>query len=440
MWKQLQHCNEREPLSQHESPSDDSYASDDVGVDPNPSVTGNTTPHSQHSNPTATDDDSSASDDVSVESSPFVTSNTTQDVNDQDYRSLNPYFQAMMPYVRHVEVSLKNGDFEHSSAFCINETAGLFVATAHAVSGGSDIVEITLHDVTKSHEAQVLPPMNRALDLAVLQQVPEGNHVASLLSAVPVSKDRVEIGDSLFFLGFFKQEPLFADCRVNGIHGDEIALLTGLPKGCSGGLFVNTDCRAVAILTSGERQSPHISYARRLDTNAVECFLSKFEPVGTSSDAFQSYIEDIRAKTQKIVRETLGVSTVFNRDHQVMYVKSITFSENPSGASGGDVRTGFKGAYIYPTIHWTDKIEEAVRGFSFVTGQGAPAPAGFERINFDLNKHARGTYNYLCITKNAAAGDPISKVTFLKFGSPYRSTKYNNWDVFPQDLLVNGER
>lgn len=58
-------------------------------------------------------------------------------------------------------------------------------------------------------------------------------------------------------------------------------------------------------------------------------------------------------------------------------------------------------------------------------------------IPFDLNKGARGSYNYLCVTYEQV-GPPVSAVTFLKFGSAYPWGTHGDWQVFQQDLLVNG--
>jgi len=118
------------------------------------------------------------------------------------------------------------------------------------------------------------------------------------------------------------------------------------------------------------------------------------------------------------------------------FLRSITFSEDGSGASEEDVRRGSRGAFIHPRFEWTNDESAAVRGFGFVMG-GNPAPAGYEQIGFDLNKGARGTFNYLCVTRQ---GDqpPVSAVTFLKFGGAFGGTQHGQWKVFPQDLLVNG--
>mmetsp|Transcript_51016 Transcript_51016/g.163256 ORF Transcript_51016/g.163256 Transcript_51016/m.163256 type:complete len:725 (+) Transcript_51016:72-2246(+) len=118
------------------------------------------------------------------------------------------------------------------------------------------------------------------------------------------------------------------------------------------------------------------------------------------------------------------------------FLEGITFSEDGSGASEEDVRAGSKGAFIFPRFEWTSDINAAVRGFSFVMG-GGPAPAGYEKIGFDLNKGARGSFNYLCVTRQGNE-PPVSAVTFLKFGAAFGGTQYNQWRVFPQDLLVNG--
>jgi len=118
------------------------------------------------------------------------------------------------------------------------------------------------------------------------------------------------------------------------------------------------------------------------------------------------------------------------------FLRSITFSENGNGASEGDIRAGSWGAYIFPRFEWTHNENEAVRGFSFVMDD-QPAPAGYEKIHFDLNKGALGTYNFLCVTRQGHE-PPVSDVTFLKFRSAFRGVQYNQWRVFPQDLLVNG--
>lgn len=119
------------------------------------------------------------------------------------------------------------------------------------------------------------------------------------------------------------------------------------------------------------------------------------------------------------------------------FLKNIIFSENGSGASEEDVRAGSKGAFIFPFFEWTNDIHEAVRGFSFVMGDG-PAPPGYDKICFDLNKGARGSFNYLCVTRQGNE-PPVSAVTFLKFGAAFGGIQYNQWRVFPQDLLVNGK-
>lgn len=117
------------------------------------------------------------------------------------------------------------------------------------------------------------------------------------------------------------------------------------------------------------------------------------------------------------------------------FLKSIHFSENGAGASEEDIRTGSRGAFIFPFFEWTFDENEAVRGFVLAVNGGAPP--GYELINFDLNKGARGTFNYLCVRRQGNE-PPVSKVTFLKFSHPFRGTEYNEWKVFPQDLIVNG--
>eukprot|EP00418_Pyrodinium_bahamense_P079962 CAMPEP_0179062144 /NCGR_PEP_ID=MMETSP0796-20121207/26781_1 /TAXON_ID=73915 /ORGANISM="Pyrodinium bahamense, Strain pbaha01" /LENGTH=702 /DNA_ID=CAMNT_0020759051 /DNA_START=1 /DNA_END=2109 /DNA_ORIENTATION=+ len=118
------------------------------------------------------------------------------------------------------------------------------------------------------------------------------------------------------------------------------------------------------------------------------------------------------------------------------FLKGISFSESAHGASEEDVRKGSKGAYIYPRFEMTMDASEAIRGFSFVVNSDA-AP-GYEKIPFDLNKGARGTYNYLCVTRQGSE-PPVTAVTFLKFESAFHGLQYNQWRVYPQDLLVNGK-
>jgi len=118
------------------------------------------------------------------------------------------------------------------------------------------------------------------------------------------------------------------------------------------------------------------------------------------------------------------------------FLTNITFSQDPAGASEEDIRRGSKGAFIYPRFEWTLNQAEAVRGFQLVLGAGAPA--GYERIEFDLNKGARGSFNYLCMTRQGSE-PPVSAVTFLKFDGPFHGTVHGEWKVYPQDLLVNGK-
>lgn len=118
------------------------------------------------------------------------------------------------------------------------------------------------------------------------------------------------------------------------------------------------------------------------------------------------------------------------------FLKSISFSESAHGASEEDVRKGSKGAFIFPRFEMTLNASEAIRAFSFVTN--SDAPPGYEKIPFDLNKGARGTFNYLCVTRQGNE-PPVTAVTFLKFESAFGGLQFNHWKVYPQDLLVNGK-
>lgn len=133
---------------------------------------------------------------------------------------------------------------------------------------------------------------------------------------------------------------------------------------------------------------------------------------------------------------TVQRSRVVWNPPQGPFLHSITFFQNSAGASEGDIREGSRGAFIFPHFGWTSNENEAVRGFSFVFGESL-APPGYEKIHFDLNKRARGTFNFLCVTRQGNSL-PISAATFLKFGGAFVGTEYNGWMVFPQDLLVNG--
>lgn len=138
--------------------------------------------------------------------------------------------------------------------------------------------------------------------------------------------------------------------------------------------------------------------------------------------------------------DTVTVMRAENRqvwhEPQGPFLLRITFSGCGDGASEEDIRTGSKGDYIYPRFEFTHNASEAIRSFGFVMGD-APPPPGFEKIHFDLNKGARGTYNWLCVSYGQG-GPPVSAVTFLKFSGSYSSGQCGEWLVYPQDLLVNG--
>uniref|UniRef100_A0A6U9EV01 Uncharacterized protein n=1 Tax=Zooxanthella nutricula TaxID=1333877 RepID=A0A6U9EV01_9DINO len=123
------------------------------------------------------------------------------------------------------------------------------------------------------------------------------------------------------------------------------------------------------------------------------------------------------------------------------FLHAITFSEEKSDSSEGDIREDSRGAYIYPTFHFTEDPPSAIRGFAFVKGEDAAPPRGFEKVDFDLNKDARGSYNYLCVTRE---GDdrPVTRAEFIirdeELSKDFVPASWDSWEVFPQDLLEGG--
>lgn len=99
----------------------------------------------------------------------------------------------------------------------------------------------------------------------------------------------------------------------------------------------------------------------------------------------------------------------------------------------GDLNEGAGGDYIYFAVkRGTDK-SKAVNGLAVVTGKNdkVSAPAGYEKIDMDLNKGAGGRYIYLCKRKGQTGAIRDVKVVSAKKANPPAPAGYK---MIHQDL------
>jgi hypothetical protein len=107
----------------------------------------------------------------------------------------------------------------------------------------------------------------------------------------------------------------------------------------------------------------------------------------------------------------------------------------PSGYTKIDVdlNEDAGGDYIYLCTHKTTPNplhpqgnKKCITNIRFVTGEGADAPSGYEKINIDLNRDAGGEYIYLCYKlEDYDAEKAIKDITIVKGGNPDVSAPYD---------------
>lgn len=61
-------------------------------------------------------------------------------------------------------------------------------------------------------------------------------------------------------------------------------------------------------------------------------------------------------------------------------------------------------------------------------------PAGFEKLDQDLNEGAGGATNYLCVKRGSVDSPKVLDINFRSYHSSLKETIVDNWFVFPHDL------
>ena len=209
-----------------------------------------------------------------------------------------------MKYVVTIEVEDTRGGFSISSGFCFH-SCGLVCASRHAFSDNpKDIKCITLYaakgdTITEIGDAELLEPLSKSckeggLDLAVLRC----NRKREWMP-ISIANTKSEIGDELYYYGcvcmydccnskltrnpqialtramtricrYHKGSRVFQKLQVNKITADlkdkygkrvrQLAFLTDVPEGLSGGVYVNKHGQAVGTLSSRD-DSHKMTYA-----------------------------------------------------------------------------------------------------------------------------------------------------------------------------------
>lgn len=99
----------------------------------------------------------------------------------------------------------------------------------------------------------------------------------------------------------------------------------------------------------------------------------------------------------------------------------------------GDLNEGAGGDYLYFAVKRGTDAAKAINGLAVVSGKNdkAPAPAGFEKLGMDLNKGAGGRYIYLCIRRGKENAIRDIKVVSASKANPPAPAGYT---MLPQDL------
>ena len=99
----------------------------------------------------------------------------------------------------------------------------------------------------------------------------------------------------------------------------------------------------------------------------------------------------------------------------------------------GDLNEGAGGDYIYFAVKRGTDASRAINGLAVVSGKNvkAAAPAGFEKLGMDLNKGAGGRYIYLCIRRGKENAIRDIKVVSASKANPPAPAGYT---MIPQDL------
>lgn len=128
----------------------------------------------------------------------------------------------------------------------------------------------------------------------------------------------------------------------------------------------------------------------------------------------------------------------FDCNSEQRYISGISFVYSFSEIDAScqdfihqDINQGSLGKYIYAMKEWTSDPNEAITGFALIKNFQHP-PAGFSKIDLDLNKGAGGSWNYLCIRKGEGAR--VTDIDVRAFGSAFKFPVYGEWQVFPRDL------
>lgn len=104
--------------------------------------------------------------------------------------------------------------------------------------------------------------------------------------------------------------------------------------------------------------------------------------------------------------------------HQTSYITDIAVVRGknaaaPAGYEKIDVDLNMKagGSYLYLCVKRGQDKAQALTALAVVEGKNATAPVGFEKIDIDLNENAGGKYLYLC--KKRGGGTPIEDIKVL---------------------------
>lgn len=129
--------------------------------------------------------------------------------------------------------------------------------------------------------------------------------------------------------------------------------------------------------------------------------------MGNVTSGTDKNIENTRDTTAEGVLG--GINKVLNSNRFIEDITVVSGGNGipaPAGYEKIDVDLNMKagGNYIYLCIKRGSDEAKAITAVAVVEGKGANAPAGFEKINVDLNEKAGGKYLYLCKKRGGGKG------------------------------------
>lgn len=144
--------------------------------------------------------------------------------------------------------------------------------------------------------------------------------------------------------------------------------------------------------------------------------------------------KDAAASMQENITD--GINKVMQA---VKYIEDVTVVSGrknisaPAGYEKIDVDLNMKagGNYIYLCVKRGGDEANAITAVTVVEGKGADAPAGYEKIDVDLNEKAGGKYLYLC--KKRGGGKALEDIVIV-YGDNNRVAAPEGYTRLNRDL------